>query len=394
MVKNSLLIAIGAAVLLVGCGKKERQIQQGPTAELELEVVDSLVVDELEPLLMDDHMADLGYYMLRNYKSRQPLLVDENGTVIQEYDILNDSPNGIGSHGVGYRLLNDTSWLAQNLMTGYFLFDYQGNKMKDLPAVTEGMYTITINSIRTTFHPYINNGELYVLGEERNAYNHKEINAEKLGAEFYSQAKIIFHRNITTGENKLLTTYPEGWEPRKSNRYVGEAFPLVTINRKNKEMAILPSVGNQLFVYDFTGEEPVLKDSVKLSHRFRPEMAPDADLDAERWLDDYPMFTDLRVLGDGYLVGFYTRVPKEILKELRAKSEQYYQLPEFQEASKQYAKPYYIVVKDGKQVGVINELPVHGGINFSDEEGFIYVNDNLDPEVERDYNVFYRLKVK
>ncbi|WP_215225134.1 hypothetical protein [Echinicola shivajiensis] len=394
MVRNSLLIAIGVAVLLVGCGKKEKQILQGPTADLELELVDSLVVDELEPLLMDDHLASLGYFMLRNNQSRQPLLVDENGTVIKEYDILNDSPNGIGSYGVGYRLLNDTAWVAQNLMTGYYVFDYQGNKKKSLPAVTEGIFSITINATRTTFHPYSKNGELYVLGEERNAYNHKEVNAEKLGAGFYSQAKTVFNYNIEDVESELITTYPEEWEPRKSGRYVGEASPLVTINRKNKEMALLPSAGNQLFIYDYSGEEPILKDSVKLSHRFRPDLAPDIDLDAERWLDDYPFFTDLRVLDDGYLVGFYTRIPKEILKELRAKSEQYYQLPEFKEASEQYAKPYYMVIKDGKQVGVINELPVHGGINFSDEEGFIYVNDNLDPEVERDYNVFYKLKVK
>jgi len=35
---------------------------------------------------------------------------------------------------------------------------------------------------------------------------------------------------------------------------------------------------------------------------------------------------------------------------------------------------------------------VHGALDFTDEDGYIYVNDNLEPEVERDYNIFYKLK--
>jgi len=379
---------------LIACSKSGNKKEKGPTTELELEVVDSLVVEELEPLLMDDHMAELGYYMLRNSKSRQPLLVDEKGTVIREYDILNDGPNGIGGYGTGYRLLNDTSWVVQNIMTGYYIFDYQGNRLKELPAVTEGLFSISIYQNRTSFHPYSKNGKAYILGEEPNSFNHKEINAKKLGAGFYDQARTIFNYDVKTVESKLLTTYPEQWEPRRSGRYVGQSFPLVTINRRTREMALLPTVGNQLFIYDYSGDEPVLKDTVRLTHRFRPEKAPDADLTADRWLEDYPLFTDLRVFGDGYLVGFFTRIPSEILKEWRAKSEQYYNLPEYKEASKQYAKPYYLVVMNGKQVGVINKMPIHGVLDFADEQGFIYINDNLDPEIERDYNVFYKVKVK
>ncbi|GGF23662.1 hypothetical protein [Echinicola rosea] len=159
-------------------------------------------------------------------------------------------------------------------------------------------------------------------------------------------------------------------------------------------MALLPTVGNQLFIFDFSGERPVLEDTVQLTHRYRPEVAPEVNLDAQRWLEDYPLFTDLRVCGEGFLVGFYTRIPSDVLKELRAKSEEYYKLPEFKEASAQYAKPHYMLVQGGEQVGVIDELPVHGGINFADEDGIIYVNDNQDPKEERNYNVFYKLKVK
>ncbi|WP_200975694.1 hypothetical protein [Echinicola sp. 20G] len=383
---------------LFACNTSEKKKEQGPTSPLELEVVDSLVVDELEPLVMDDHMASLGYYLLRNTKSRQPLLVDEKGTVIKEFDILHDGPDGIGSFGTGYRLLDDSRWVAQNLMTGYHIFDYQGKKIKELPAERAGLFSISIYSNRTTFTPYVKKfggqTENYIIGEEPNAFDHKEISAEELGPKFYSLAETIFNYDIEKEKQEMITTFPEVWEPRANERFVGQAFPLVAINRKTMEMALLPTVGNQLFIYDYMGEAPILIDTVRLTHRHRPDEAREVDLNAERWSDDYPLFTDLRVFGDGYLVGFYTRIPSDVIKELRAKSEEYYKLPEFQEANDQYAKPYYIYVKDGEQIGVIDKLPVHGVVDFADEDGVLFVNDNGDPEIERDYNVFYKIRIK
>lgn len=387
-------ICLASILLLWSCGNSATKKQEGPTTAVELELVDSLVVDELEPLVMDDHLARLGYFMLRNTKSRQPLLVDDKGTVLQRYDILNDGPNGIGSFGTGYRLLDESGWVAQNLMTGYYVYDYQGNRQKELPANRAGLFSISIYTNRTTFNPFLKNGKAHIVGEEPNAFDHKEISAEKLGAVFYDQAKTLFDYDVASEEVKMLPTFPDEWEPKSTGRYVGPSFPLVAINRKSLQMAILPTVGNQLFIYDYSGDEPLLVDSVRLTHRYRPDDAPEADLKAARWLEDYPLFTDLRVLGDGFLVGFFTRIPAEVMKQLRAKSEEYYKLPEYQEANDQYAKPHYLLVRGGKQVGVIDELPVHGVIDFADEEGYMYINDNQDPEVERDYNVFYKVKVK
>src|SRR5690606_9383118 len=133
--------------------------------------------------------------------------------------------------------------------------------------------------------------------------------------------------------------------------------------------------GNQLFVYDYSDSIPVMKHEVTLSHRFRPNELPAFDPNDDPNLSDYPEFTDLRILGDYLLVGFHTRIPSPVLRELRAKAEQFYQLPEYKTASKQYSKPYYLLIKDGKQVGILGEFPVPGTLNFTDANGFLYVND-------------------
>ncbi len=220
------------------------------------------------------------------------------------------------------------------------------------------------------------------------------MNAKKLGADFYAQAQSIYQYSLDTEKNKLLETYPPSWTPRKEARFVGESYPLVAYHPKKQEMALLPGVGNQLFLYDFAGEEPILTDTVALVHRHRPQVIPDINPEAEPWESDYPRFTDIRYLGEDILVGFSTKIPKEVMRELRAKSEQYYNLPEYKEASRDYVKPYYLLVSGGKQVGVLEKFPVRGALDFTDDDGTLYINDNTDPEIERDYNVFYKLKVK
>ena len=56
-------------------------------------------------------------------------------------------------------------------------------------------------------------------------------------------------------------------------------------------------------------------------------------------------------------------------------------------------KTFYLVIEDGKQIGVVEGLPVPGALDFATESGDIFINDNLEPLFEREYNVFYRLKL-
>ncbi len=199
---------------------------------------------------------------------------------------------------------------------------------------------------------------------------------------------------METEENELLETYPSVWEPLQKNRYVGSSYPFVAYGRKKQELALLPVMGNQLFVYDYSDSLPALKHTVTLIHRFRPEEVPLMETGLDPSFSDYPRFTDLRISGDYILVGFHTKISEEIMRELQAKSEQYYLLPETQAAQAQYSKPYYLLVKEGKQVGILDDFPVHGTLNLTDENGFLYINDNISPKVERNYNVFYKLKIK
>ncbi|HSI76497.1 MAG TPA: hypothetical protein VK957_11390 [Lunatimonas sp.] len=367
----------------------------GPLTKLSVKVVDSLMVDELNTLVMDDYSPETGYYLLRGTRSRKPYFVDEKGTVMNVYEVLDDGPNGVGVNGaLGYRLLGKDRWVAQGQYNGYHIYDMSGQKIKTVPHNHLGLFSMSVFYYQTTFHPFEQDGTAFMVGKEPNLFNPQNVDPQEEGAEYYKKANVIYRYNLDTEESETLESFPESWEPRVMGVYAGAGQPIVAYHEDKHEMALLPTIGNQLFIYDFSSATPVLTHTVSLSHKNRPTELPTVKFNAEDQFNDYPYFIDIRYVGEKILLVFNTRIPSDVMRQLRALSEEYYNLPEYKEATDQYVNSYYIVVEDGRQVGVVDKLPVPGVLDFGDSEGYFYVNDNVNPQRERDYNVFYKLEIE
>lgn len=380
---------------LSACSKKEEQQDLGPLAKLTVEVVDSIMVDEFHTLVIDDYSAENGYFLMRGLRSRIPYLVDEKGTIVQTFQVAEDGPNGVGTNGAfGYRFLGKDRMVAQGLYNGYHIYGLDGKKIKVVPHNHAGLFTITVDYYLASFHPFYKAGVPYIVGREPNLYDHSSAKPKEIGAEFYNIAKTLYRYNLDTEENEPLETYPDGWEPKASGIFVGDSYPLVAYHADKHEMAVLPLMGNQLFVYDFSGDAPELKHTILLSHKNRPARAPEVQFTEEDAFSEYPSFRDLRYMGDRILVGFTTKIPGDIVRQLRAKSENYGNLPEYKEAAERYIQHFYMVVEGNRQIGVLDDFLVPGALDFADSEGYLYVNDNVDPKIERDYNVFYKLRIR
>lgn len=389
---NKSIYVLFLVFICYACNRSEEQMESGPRTKLTLDLVDSILVEELSPLVIDDYLESTGHFLMRGTRSRKPYLVNDNGLVLKEYDILNDGPDGIGPNGAfGYGFLDQDRWVAQGMFNGYHIFDREGRKVNYLEPIQLGIFAMSIYSYRTFFRSFTKSGKGVIIGQEQNLFDPKSIEKEKIQTpEYYEKVKTVFAYAVENGQLDLLETYPEDWTPRKMGEFVGQSQPIVAYHRRLHEMAILPTLGNQLFIYDFSKADPELKTVVELSHRFRPDGLPGPGHNVEGY-SDYPNFTDIRYVGERILVEFKTKIPIDILTQLRAKSEQYHTLPEFKEALETFVKPYYMVVENGSQIGVVDGLPVHGALDFADEDGYIYVNDNLEPEVERNYTIFYKL---
>ncbi|MCH7399119.1 hypothetical protein MM236_14030 [Belliella sp. DSM 107340] len=387
------LVVLLIAPLFIACSGSEQQTESNPSDLVVLELIDSLIVDELSPLTLQDVNLESGKALLVA-KSKNVFLTDLMGEVLKEYSLSNDGPDGVGGNGAfGYKFLGEDKFVAQGFFTSYFVYDFEGKQVKKVPYNTDQLYRMMLYRNRTTFHPYMDGDQMMMIGEEHNFFSDEEMDPTVLGTKFYEKISSTYRYNLETQENEILESFPPTWEPRVNNRYVGSKTSFLALHDSKKSFALLPLQGSQVFFYDL-GKEVTFKGEVQLQHPKRPELAPTISPDTNADYSDFPSFSNVLYAGDYCLIQFFSTIPEAKVSELKALSEQYFTTPEYKEASKQYVKPYFILVKNGKQIGIINELPVNGTVEFLDKNGVIYINDNISPQVERDYNLFYKVKIK
>ncbi|MEB2787246.1 hypothetical protein [Algoriphagus persicinus] len=269
----------------------------------------------------------------------------------------------------------------------YHVFDRDFLKIEKIKGPAIGVNAIFISFYRQTFSTWTNDGKNFIMGEEVNSYNPGDVDPDKIGGGFYSQVKTGFLYDSSQDSIRYLNLYPEAWVPRKAKRWIGQSFPFLTFDTKRNKAAILPPIGDQLFLYDFEGNSLINEKSVKLSHPDRDQEIP--DVSREYLL--YPSFSDVKSFGEYHLAIFYTSIPEDVYNEYRSKGENYQQDPEYRKAHAKHRNPRFIVVKGDQQIGVLTKLPVEGNVNLGLPDGTLIVKA-ADGEVERDYNLFYKIR--
>ena len=144
-----------SVLILFGCSSKNIEEEQGPAHKMEFVLVDSVMVDILEPLVIDDQQLSGESFLMRGRKSRKPYLISNNGKVIKVYEVLNEGPNGIGVNGAfGYNFLGEDKWVAKDILYRYQIYDFEGEKTKVLESINLGLFGVTISSYQTFFRGF------------------------------------------------------------------------------------------------------------------------------------------------------------------------------------------------------------------------------------------------
>lgn len=270
----------------------------------------------------------------------------------------------------------------------FHVFDRDFKKIEKIKGPAVGLNAIFISFFRQTFTSWNEGGNDFILGEEVNSYVPTDVDPEKIGGDFYNQVKSGFHYDLSQDSITYLNLYSEAWIPRKTNRWIGQSFPFLAFDPIRKKAAVLPPIGNQLFMYDLDGNSLINEKAVELSHPDRTQEIPDPS--QENLL--YPSFSDVKTFGDYQLAIFYTGIPEDVFNEYRAKGENYHQDPEWREAVAKYRNLRYIVIKGDQQIGILNKLPVEGDVNLGLADGTLILKA-ADGKVERDYNLFYKIRL-
>lgn len=359
------------------------------TAELQFEVVDSIKVNVLDDLLIMDYLESSDKYLMKERKGGKIYLVDGKGSVISTQDIGGEGPNQVSIVWEG-RFFGEDGYIFKEMSAtmDFHVYDHDFQKTEKIRGPAVGLNAIFISFYRQTFHVFETGGEKYILGEEVNAFDAGTIDPLKLGGDFYNKAKTGYFYDLSQDSITYLNLFPKNWEPRKSNQWAGQSFPFLTFDPKNSKVTVLPPMGDALYSYELNGNSMQNETQVNLTHPDRTQPIPDPSRENQL----YPSFSDLKTFGEYQLAIFNTAIPEEIYQEFRAKGEDYYRDPEWPNVLAKYRTPRYIVIKDGMQVGIVQNLPIDGNVNLGLADGSILVKAT-DGEVERDYNLFYRLKL-
>lgn len=387
---NYYFLLAPVAFTFFSCSQKEAgSVGIDPIRELKFEVYDSIKVDALEILTITDYQKELDQYLMKELRGNKVMLVSGKGELIKEIDLMGEGPNQIPIALEG-RFMGKDRFIFKEISASmdYHIFDRDFKKVKKIKGAAVGLNAIFISFYRQTFSAWTEEGKDFLLGEEVNSYIPAEVDPDKIGGDFYNQVKTGFFYDLNQDSITYLSLYPEAWVPRKTSRWIGQSFPYLAFDPKRKKAAVLPPIGDQLFMYDFENGSLMNETAIILTHPDRQQDIPDPS--RENLL--YPSFSDVKMFGEYQLALFHTAVPEDVLSEFKAKGENYHQDPAWREAVEKYRQARYIVAHGNQQVGIINELPVEGSVNFGASDGTLIVKA-AEGEVERDYNLFYKIRL-
>lgn len=376
---------------LFSCSEKETTTTPtSPIQELQFEVVDSILVDLLEPVTILDYHPSKDLYLMKNTREGKVFLVNGQGEILEKHELGGEGPNQVPQFFEG-RFYGESGYVFKefSMEMPYHLFDADFTKIKKTKGTVKELMSLSINSNKQSFTVFEEDGKYKLVGEEPNSFSIADIDLETIGADFYNKVNKGFILDLEQDSVHYLNVYPDDWTYKKEQKWIGATYPSLSFNPTTKTLASLPHMGNQLGIYKLEGNDAVYQTVVELSH-------PDRDgYEASLGMDGlvYPGFNDIKAFGPYQILIFFTPMPEDILMGFRAKSEEYFRDPEFREALTKYRKPRYIIIKEDQQIGILNELPVAGVVNIGLSDGTLIVKA-ADSEVERDYNLFYKLRLK
>jgi hypothetical protein len=388
MNRSYLLFSVLFSAFLTSCDPSSKQeISSGK--EVQFEFLDSIVVESLLDLHLAAKNEENGNLIFKERFLKEFLLTDSKGEILNTLELMGEGPNQV-SFPMEMAFIGDHFVVKEiSAEMKLNLFDSEFSKQKMSPALASGLNMVEISINRRTFQGLSAGNQDLILGTESNAVESQWMTPENQKPEFYHHAQTGYIYNPATDSVTRFNLYPENWQPKKDKEWVGQAMPYVSALGKENLIAVLPRIGDQLFFYEWNGQNLVSKIEVKLSH---PERNSSLKVDPMEQAFLYPAFSDIKGGGNYFLIEFHTEVPLQVFQEWRAKSEDYMRDPEFKLVLEKYRNAKYILVDQQGNQGIVSSLPIEGQTHYMDSDDVIYIKP--ESKEEKDYNVFYRYKVK
>lgn len=387
MFKNLLPLFLTFTLGACGTGLESNEFTSNE-GKVEFEFLDSIVVESLFELYLADKNESIGQLLFNEKQMKEIIVTNLEGKVISRFE-----PTGEGSDQVMSPL--EVAFWQEGIVVKemssenkFNFFDHNFEKIGQSPALTKGLNFLAIYNSHRSFSIFEKDGKTLILGQDLNLIDEKLLNENSENPLIYEKAEIGYIYDVDSEGLTQINIYPKTWKPRLEQNWVGLKSAYIQVSKTDKKVAVLPSVGNELFFYELNGNSLSPISQISLSH---PERNENLLFDVQKEYFLYPVFTQLFSGGNYFLVEFHTEVPQDIYDSFRAKGEDFQSDPEYWEALQKHWKVKYILADTDGNQGAISELPVPGVVHFIDDNDIFYIKPTS--KTELDYNVFYRYQV-
>lgn len=382
-----LIFAFAFSFLLFSCNSSSDLITS-QTKEVQFELLDSILVESLSELYLVDRKAETGELLFKEKRLKEILLTDSKGKILLKPNIKGEGPSQLAQpwelafwgDGIAIKEISPE-------MRVHF-FNSSMEKIRRSDPLAEGINMLEVAPLRNQVKAVEIDGKTLLIGADANAVLPKLMGKDFQNSNFYTIAESGFIMDAETGVSQKINLYSESWLPRKNGQWVGISQPFFTVASKSKVFAVLPRIGDQLFLFKLQNEQLIPFQEVLINH---PDRKRNLVFNVEDEPLLYPSFFDLKAGGTIFLAHFYTEVPREPYLAMKNGQVNNSRNPEFAALLKNYRKSKYLLIDQKGNQSPITKLPIEGQVHFVDQEDVIYIKP--DTEVEKDYNVFYRYKV-
>jgi hypothetical protein len=374
--------ALGAAILTLSSCSSEKLKSENPT-ELVLEISDSLQIDYLGEMRLQDYDRASDQYLLVSDQSQKYLEVDGQGKIVHEVTLSTDGIDAV-SAALGYAYV-DGKVVVLTPEKGYMKFE-SGNKMDEVKVpypFSAFMFYPKLNFIEMgdkVMYPYL-------------WPDSKEIDFES--GELYQsmyQEPIMQVLNMAT-KDTLGTMYLPETSPLKDGKVHG--FPIPIVSKKGKELLLGMWLEPRFYVYGQEGDKITYQKTVELDvPNWVGYKAVESSL-AGTFFDEvqkiYAATLEELLIMDEYVLAIYRKgISEEKLATIDRKT------PEGR-IEIQRMNPYYVAVFDKNYKLIQADLTLPAGVHgptVVNKNGELVTSKNpsLSP-VEEDGIILYKMKL-
>ncbi|WP_425637186.1 hypothetical protein ACPUEN_17320 [Algoriphagus yeomjeoni] len=251
------------AFLVFSCQTKENQSENNANdlPRYRMETVDSVTVKGILARIFMFQTADKDHVVFRDRATSDVYVFDRDGNPTYKWDKTGDIPGAFSMASGNLTLDKSGNLVILDIMQGLKVFKKNGDIVQNFGIYQHQWSLGGPFSLFKSYQVIKKEGKEYLLY----SLDIIEDTTGDYGPEYLQARNNLILTDLETEETKTFLPFPEGSQFLNGNVFLfGDFRPVFTYDEKSQLLYLVFQNEPILYTYDWSGEEPILKDQTKL----------------------------------------------------------------------------------------------------------------------------------